>query len=110
MAALETSQVTEMPSYARLAFVMNMAQLLQRRSFILERAKAARPRTSTVESKGILQRFHRFAGLLRSNWLTFWIIVKVLLSMPCALDFVLHKTIIFTRRRSCRSNKHMVAA
>ncbi|OEH80351.1 NEK kinase [Cyclospora cayetanensis] len=35
MAALETSRLTNIPVYARLAFAMNMAQLVQRRSFIM---------------------------------------------------------------------------
>lgn len=96
MAALETSQETQMPSYARLAFVINIAQLLQRRIFVLKRTRAARPRNPAVESKDFFQRLSRFAGLLCSNQLTVRI-VKMRLSMPRASNFFLHWSIIFTQ-------------
>lgn len=40
--SLESSRLTAMPPYARLAFAMNMSQLLQRRAFILNQERAFR--------------------------------------------------------------------
>ncbi|KAL8429106.1 hypothetical protein Efla_003159 [Eimeria flavescens] len=96
LAGLVIARLTEMPAYERLAFAMNMTQLLQRHAFVLDVASALKTGNS-VRSNDALKLFES-EGSWRQVWLVLapgwwfaaplgWQIATVVIFFSCMARF-----------------------